>query len=111
MKPEGVYGFQFDSEQSETFLLFGPFYERFSQVCPFYEKISKNGPWARRHGLGAEVKHLGAMDYSAEVDDMVNGVTSKILHLLARHRRSRRWGVNVKFVFSLFFSFIFLTNK
>jgi hypothetical protein len=25
--------------------------------------------------LGAEVKHLGAMDYGPEVDDMVNGVT------------------------------------
>jgi hypothetical protein len=29
--------------------------------------------------LGAEVKHLGAMNYGAEVDDMVNGVTSKNL--------------------------------
>jgi hypothetical protein len=68
--------------------------------------------------LGAEVKHLGAMDYGAKVDDMVNGVTSKILHLpprrcgsRRRRRDLRRRGGKCKiFVFSLFL-FIFLTNK
>jgi hypothetical protein len=62
--------------------------------------------------LGAEVKHLGAMDYGAKVDDMVNGVTSKILHLPPRRRGSqrrdlRRRGGKCNFLFSLFFSLYF----
>jgi hypothetical protein len=77
-----------------TFLLFGPFYERFSQV-PLLERFQKMDP------------KLGATGYSAEVDDMVNGVTAQILHLPPRRRGSRRRGSKCKIcVLSLLFWFV-----
>jgi hypothetical protein len=55
---------------------------------PLSERFQKMYPELGVLDLGAEVKHIGAMDYGAEVDDMVNDVTSKILHLPPRRRRS-----------------------
>jgi hypothetical protein len=113
-----VFGFK--GGYPGDFFAFWPLLRKILTSVPLLETFQKMDPELGAMNLGAEVKHLGSMDYGTEVDDMVNGVTSKILHLPPRRcrswRRARRRDPRCRggkcqiSVFSLF-SFIFLKHK